>query len=404
MDLKKDKLGLIFLFVLLITPFYFVNLDFVYASQDNGRPTADNVIQLNPYPTSPNSFCVDEISQNGDIDYVYSNAQAGLEDSYVWDVSQQNGSINWVRVHVWCRETSGALGSVKPLIYHVNTYYGSEQSLTKSYAEYYCTWYNDPFDGNPWTWSDLSNIKIGVWLKETSGLDAEETRCTQVYAVVDYGPSSTAGIDDFGPEVINGPTNSVLFVYPATSGSKPAGVVGALFTDWSAIGILTGLSNNAQHSSLDTNTGSPLNVNTATGQPGVSNMGIVTVGGPLVHSVVHWLEGSSSPIYYSHDSGNQYFKARNGTTLVTRPISAPMSNDFFVIYTLTDGSGNQYFVFYGFGYLGSMAATYKMLEWVQNSQLNMHTDQFEVWRWDDTNGDGIVNPAPTDTYTLQTTG
>lgn len=107
------------------------------ASQEIGRPTADNVVQLNPYPSGPNSFCVDETTKNGDSDYVFSNAQAGLEDTYVWDEPQQNGSINWVRVYVWCRETSGASGSVKPLIYHVNNYYGNEQSLTTSYAEYY---------------------------------------------------------------------------------------------------------------------------------------------------------------------------------------------------------------------------------------------------------------------------
>ncbi|MEE9458766.1 MAG: hypothetical protein V3V84_03275, partial [Candidatus Bathyarchaeia archaeon] len=368
------------------------------------RPTADNVVQLDPYPFGPNSFCVDETLQNGDSDYVFSNAEAGLEDTYVWDAPQQNGSINWVRVYVWCKETSGASGSVKPLIYHVNNYYGNEQSLTTSYAEYYHTWYNDPFDDNPWSWSDLSNIKIGVWLKETNGAGNTEARCTQIYAVVDYGPSTVAGIDDFGAKVVNGSTNSVIFVFPDTSGSKPAGVVGALFTDWSAIGMLIGLSNNSQYSSLDTNAGFPLLMNTSTGQPGASNMGIVTVGGPIVHSVVHWLEGSLSPVYFSQGSGNVYFKARNGTILVTQPVSTPVSSDHFVIYTVVDSSGNQYFVFYGFGYKGSMAATYKMLEWVQNSQLNMHTDQYEIWRWDDTNGDGIVNPSPTDTYTMQTTG
>ncbi|MCW4042970.1 MAG: hypothetical protein NWE90_04515, partial [Candidatus Bathyarchaeota archaeon] len=386
---KKGRTGLILLFVLVLTPFCFAYVDFVIASQDTGRPTADNVVQLNPYPSGPNSFCVDETLQNGDSDYVFSNAQAGLEDTYVWDAPQQNGSINWVRVYVWCRETSGASGSVKPLIYHVNAYYGNEQSLATSYAEYYDTWYNDPFDDNPWTWSDLSNIKIGVWLKEASGVDGTEARCTQVYAVVDYGPSTAVGIDDFGAEVINGSTNTVIFVYPDTSGSKPVGVGGALFTDWSAIGILVGLANNPQYSNLDTNTGSPLNVNTSTGQPGASNMGIVTVGGSLVHSVVYWLEGSLSPIYYSQGSGNQYLKARNGTTLATQSFSAPVSSDYFVIYTVMDGNGNQYFIFYGFRYRGSMAATYKMLEWVQNGQLNTHTDQYEVWRWDDTNGDGI---------------
>jgi hypothetical protein len=404
LNLKKERVGLILLFVLLFTQLCFANVDFVMASQEIGRPTADNVVQLNPYPSGPNSFAVDEALHNGDDDYVFSNAQAGLEDTYVWDDPQQNGSINWVRVYVWCRETSGALGSVKPLIYHVNPYYGAEQSLTTSYAEYYDAWYNDPFDGNPWTWSDLSNIKIGVWLKETSGVDGTEARCTQVYAIVDYGPSSAAGIDDFGAEVINGSTNTVIFVYPDTSGPKPAGVVGASFTDWSAIGILIGLANNPQYSSLDTNTGSPLNVNTSTGQPGASNMGIVTVGGPLVHSIVYWLEGSLSPVYYSQGSGNQNLKDRNGTALVTQSFSAPVNSDHFVIYTTMDSSGNQYFVFYGFRYRGSMAATYKMLEWVQKGQLNTHTGQYEVWRWVDTNGDGIVNPSPTDTYSLQAIG
>jgi hypothetical protein len=392
------------LFVLILISLCFANSDLVMASQEIGNPTADNVVQLNPYPIGPNSFCVDETLQNGDSDYVFSNAQAGLEDSYVWDAPQEIGNINWVRIYVWCKETSGASGSVKPLLYHVNNFYGNEQSLTSSYSEYYYTWYNDPFDDNPWTWSDLSNIKIGVWLKETSGIDGTEARCTQVYAVVDYGPSAAAGIDDFGTEVTNGSTNSVIFVYPDTTGPKPAGVTGALFTDWSAIGILIGLTNKSQFSSLDTNAGSPLNVNTSTGQPGTSNMRIVTVGGPLVHSIVYWLEGSLSPVYYSQGVGNQFFKARNGTTLVTQPVSAPTSTDHFVIYTIIDSSGNQYFVFYGFRYRGSMAATYKMLEWVQNDQLNMHTSQYEVWLWNDTNGDGIVNPSPTDTYTLQASG
>jgi hypothetical protein len=403
-SLREERVRLNVLFVLLAITLVFSNIGFAMASQEIGRPTADNVVQLNPYPTGPNSFCVDEISQNGDSDFVFSNAQAGLEDTYVWDAPEQNGTINWVRVYVWCKETSEAYGSVKPLIYHINTYYGTEQTLTTSYAEYYNTWYNDPFDDNPWTWSDLSNIKIGLWMKETSGIDGTEARCTQIYAVVDYGPSTTAGIDNFGSEVVNGSTNTVIFVYPDTSGPKPAGVGGALFTDWSAIGILIGLANNPQYSSLDTNTGSPLNVNTTTGQPGASNMNIVTVGGPLVHSVVYWIEGSLSPVYYSQGSGNQYFKDRNGTTLSTQAFSAPVDRDYFVIYTMTDSSGNQYFVFYGFRYRGSMAATYKMLEWVQNGQLNMHTGQYEVWRWDDTNSDGIVNPSPTDTYTLQATG
>ena len=71
----------------------------------------------------------------------------------------------------------------------------------------------------------MSNLKIGVWLKEASGLDGEEAKCTQVYAIVDYGQSSAAGIDNFGPEVVNGPTNAVIFVYPDTSGSKPVYLV-----------------------------------------------------------------------------------------------------------------------------------------------------------------------------------
>ena len=78
--------------------------------------------------------------------------------------------------------------------------------------------------------------------------------------------------------------------------------------------------------------------------------------------------------------------------------------DYFVIYKVDDTNGNTYFVFYGYRYRCSMASTHKMLEWDKNGELSTHGGNYEVWKWEDTNSDGMANSPSRDTYTLEAIG
>jgi hypothetical protein len=51
-----------------------------------------------------------------------------------------------------------------------------------------------------------------------------------------------------------------------------------------------------------------------------------------------------------------------------------------------------------------MASTHKMLELVKNGELGSHGGSYEVWKWEDANGDGMVNSASRDDYTLDAVG
>jgi hypothetical protein len=239
--------------------------------------------------------------------------------------------------------------------------------------------------------------------------------------------TTSGGVATYGSSVITASSTTVIFVYPDTAGTpgtapapgKPDNLYPALFTDWVALGIPIGAANNPQYETVDTSTVPPLSVDPLTGQPGASTSGmpIVTVGGVLVHSQVYYLEKVAliSPVYYDEGAGNRYFKLRAGGTIIagaTMPLSdLGTTHDYFVIYTCVGmsgtipGPGNTYYVFYGYHYRGSQAATHLLLNWIQTAgALASKTGSYYVYEWTDTNSDGIVNPSPTDTYTLVASG
>jgi hypothetical protein len=203
-----------------------------------------------------------------------------------------------------------------------------------------------------------------------------------------------------------------MFVYPDTKGPKPPGVVAALETDWAAMGILIGVTKSQQYSTRDTQNSAPLYVDPSTGKPGASNTVIVAVGGPDVNSCVSYLEYGikRSPVFYlaySDQSGihQAIVRRTDNKILVDQLTSVPVtSQDYFVIYTAADDSGNTYYVFWGIRWTGSLASSYKLLELVQNGQLSSQTGSSQVWEWKDTNVDGMVNEVGTDTYTLIASG
>jgi hypothetical protein len=219
--------------------------------------------------------------------------------------------------------------------------------------------------------------------------------------------STFNSIDSFSSDVVNAPQNSVIYVYPDTSGTKPVATFPASYTDWTAMGIPIGVAQNGQYETLDTVTGSPISINPVTGQPGVNHKVIVVVGGVLVNSIIHYVEVNStyggaqiSPVYFQATGTDYEFIVRSTgipCTGCTQSKTAPNSQDLFVIYTVIDGNGNTYYVLEGMHWRGTLAAAYKLLALVQSGSLSSQTFSYEVWRWTDSNGNGI--PDSGDTYT-----
>lgn len=220
-----------------------------------------------------------------------------------------------------------------------------------------------------------------------------------------------AGISSIQSQVLTASTNTAIFIYPDTAAGAPrCTVLAASYSDWVSGGILVGLTSNAQYETKDDNTGSPLSVTgTPNCAPGTSNTPLLPVGGPFVNNIVHYYEqvAHTTPVYFSSDGVNDYFLARsNNAILVSLPVGQiGGSTDYFVIQTFTDASGNTIYMFYGFAFKGTSASTHELLYQSQQGTLGTNTNSFQVWKWQDTNGDGIVNgPASGDTYTLITSG
>ena len=212
--------------------------------------------------------------------------------------------------------------------------------------------------------------------------------------------------------IINAPADSAWLIQPDfnygthTSGPKPTGVFGAELSDFAASGIVIGLSANQQRQILDTQ---GTYVNTATGRPTSAITGpIIIVTGPLVHSVVHYYETTStaadqSPIYYQSGGGNVWWTVR-ATEETVGQMAHPGSDattDNFVIYHLTDADGRQVYVIYGFTYKGTYAAAI-FFRTVFYPNLNAYTGDFYVFQWSDATSGWAQNRIPDqgDTYTL----
>jgi len=56
---------------------------------------------------------------------------------------------------------------------------------------YYTAYPTNPQSGNEWTWLEVNNLQAGVGLRRAAGTGGnKESRCTQVWVVVDYTPAT----------------------------------------------------------------------------------------------------------------------------------------------------------------------------------------------------------------------
>jgi hypothetical protein len=141
-----------------------------------------------------NYLCVDEGSQNGDTDYVYSDNQATyINDTYnLTDHATETGNINFIKIYLCGRYNTSGVGGVanamKPVLYTNDQYYDgdTEVALTNSYVTSSWTHTTNPVTSSAWTWTEIDNLEVGVAL---IGNQYQYSNCTQAYVEIIYTSS-----------------------------------------------------------------------------------------------------------------------------------------------------------------------------------------------------------------------
>ncbi|MBO3803851.1 MAG: hypothetical protein JTT11_08310 [Candidatus Brockarchaeota archaeon] len=183
---------------LLLIGFAFLPFAKVYANPgtETLRPMGvGTTTQLSKYPSSQsyNWECVDEETADEDVTYVY-RVESGFYTSSKYDTyaiqdhSLGSGTINSVTIYIRCRMSDTPWGThwAKTVIRtHDNNYYGNQNNLGTSYVNYYTQYSTNPYTTSAWTWSEVDAMEAGVQLAGDVGI---QSRCTQVWVVVDYTP------------------------------------------------------------------------------------------------------------------------------------------------------------------------------------------------------------------------
>jgi hypothetical protein len=221
------------------------------------------------------------------------------------------------------------------------------------------------------------------------------------YAVKEL--EGAGGISDFQTQFASA---HVKVIYPSANSQKPLGCASAMVSDWLASAFVSTKLSDFEEG-FDTNGNF---VHQTMGYPlGSAGTGIVSFGGPIVNPVVKYAESDSTlgpdrtPIKYSTSGQNCVFQHWNGNSIsgATLPFSViNHDQDMFVIETYEDGAGRNILLCYGFGWQGTYAAG-KYFEGEIFPNLESFAYSWIIVKWQDTNGDGLVNhPGQGDTYTL----
>ena len=150
-----------------------------------------------PEGATYNYQSVDEASPNDDTDCVKSNSLTMLYDSYVTaDHSIGSGTINSVTIWVRGIREWYASGFFRTYLKTEGSYYESgdfgDSEYPPQWHEYSTVYTTNPSTGAAWTWDEVDAMEIGVGLVGWDGgvQDGYRTKCTQVWAVVDYTHST----------------------------------------------------------------------------------------------------------------------------------------------------------------------------------------------------------------------
>jgi len=172
--------------------------------------------------TGANYAAVDEVISDDDTTYVGTgNDQTWKHDLYnLPDTTVSGkGKINNVTVHINARSTGKVTQTSAYIRIKTNgsAYNGTEQTMisgSESYVQYSTQYTTNPQTTNEWTWGEVNALQAGAGARRaTSG---KETRCTQVWVVVDYTPATWESYQTSGHSTVWGtvgdPYNSTYYV------------------------------------------------------------------------------------------------------------------------------------------------------------------------------------------------
>jgi hypothetical protein len=168
------------------------------------RPNAaGDETALSPYPNSgeANWEDVDEETPDEGDTRVYKTGTSYTRDLYnLPSHSVGSGTINFIKIYFRCqRPGSGTSCRAEPSLKSDGVVTdGTEVTLTSSYTTYSEQWSTNPADSQPWEWTDIDALQIGVRLK---GDGTNPARCTQVYVEVDYTATTSKESSDTGAGV-----------------------------------------------------------------------------------------------------------------------------------------------------------------------------------------------------------
>ncbi len=230
----KSWRGLIRLTALLTAVALLLVPHFAGAASDTRRPdAAGDETNLTPN-TGANYTAVAEATTDEDTTYVYTTNTTYLTDLYqlndVTDVTGK-GKINSVTVWIRARAVSTPVqASAYTRIKTGGTAYDSSATpitLTTSYADYSHAWTTNPQTSAEWTWPEINSLQAGVGLRRattTGGTSTRESRCTQVWVVVDYSTPTLESYKESGHTTVWG---TVSNPYSTGTNSKIAYLYGS---------------------------------------------------------------------------------------------------------------------------------------------------------------------------------
>lgn len=204
-----------------------------------------------------------------------------------------------------------------------------------------------------------------------------------------------------GMGLIDAPQNTVYYIYPDYQGTKPAGTSYASLSDWTALGMLIGMSTNGQYITTDTHTSV---VSSSTGGLVVSgSFSAVICGGRAVSGPTKFYEttGAATPAYFQLVGSTCYFYSRSTGTAIAgtgMDISVLSTNqDMFIIMAFKYAANDRnVIILYGYGWKGSYAAAlwfkYGTGAWAFGRQGIPQLDNaYYIFKWTDANGDLFVD-------------